>query len=83
MKLSNFITIKKQTKDLISVSSVLTIAGYKETGVQLCELWNNAVKCEDGGFVGSVREWQKEGKKFVFASWTEKGDGLNICEVIN
>jgi len=83
MKLSNFITIKKQTKDLISVSSVLTIAGYKETGRQLRELWDNNIKCDDGGFVGSVREWEKEGKKFVFASWTEKGDGLNICEVIN
>jgi hypothetical protein len=83
MKLSNFITIKKQTKDLISVSSVLTIAGYKKTGRELFELWKDAVKCEDGCFAGSVKEWEKEGKKFVFASWTEKGDGLNICEVIS
>jgi hypothetical protein len=83
MKLSNFITIKKQTKNLISVSDVLKIAGYKETGSELCELWTNAVKCEDGGFVGSVKEWEKEGRKFVFAAWTGKGDGLNICEVIS
>lgn len=82
MKLSNFITIKKQTKNMISVSSVLESAGYKKTGRELFELWKDAVKCDDGSFVGSVEEWEKEGKKFVFACWNNN-DGLNICEVIN